>query len=50
MYNKLEFEEIVNRWKVEKKKQVKRSAYSTYYHVIHTSLLPAFGDKYDVTE
>lgn len=50
MYNKLEFEEIVNRWKVEKKKQVKKSAYSTYYHVIQTSLLPAFGDKYDVTE
>lgn len=50
MYNKLEFEEIVKLWKVEKRKQVKKSAFYAYVNTLNVHLLPYFGDHYDVTE
>lgn len=50
MKNKLTFKEISGLWLVEKKIYVKLSTYAAYALMLENHLLPAFGDRYEVTE
>jgi integrase len=42
--------EIIDLWKMDKKKYVKKSSYSAYMLLIENHLLPVFGDQYNIEE
>jgi integrase len=42
--------EIIELWQADKKQYIKKSSYSAYHILIANHLLPAFGNKTDVTE
>lgn len=42
--------EVINLWKADKKRYVKKSSFSIYVLLIENHLLPEFGDRYDVEE
>ncbi len=48
--NKKKISEIVELWKENKKKYVKKSSFATYSLLIENHLLPAFGEKFIVRE
>ncbi|MBP5566195.1 MAG: site-specific integrase [Bacteroidales bacterium] len=48
--NLLNFEELSDRWKNDKKNYVRLSSYSTYYTLLESHLLPAFGASTEVRE
>jgi len=46
----MEFLEIATEWKIEKKKYVKKSSYAAYALLVENHLIPAFGNKHQVSE
>lgn len=42
--------EVMELWKADKKQYVKKSTFSAYVLLTENHLLPAFGDKYEVSE
>jgi integrase len=46
----MEFLEIATEWKIEKKKYVKKSSYAAYALLVENHLMPAFGNKHQVSE
>lgn len=47
---KKQFSEVMELWKADKKQYVKKSTFSAYVLLTENHLLPAFGDKYEVSE
>jgi integrase len=50
MKERTKISEVIDLWKNDKKQYVKKSSYSAYMLLIENHLLPAFGDRYEVTE
>lgn len=50
MVERKNIRQIIDLWKLDKKQYVKKSTYSAYMLLIENHLLPAFGDKENVTE
>lgn len=47
---KKQLSEVMELWKADKKQYVKKSTFSAYVLLTENHLLPAFGDKYEVSE
>lgn len=50
MKQKKKLSDVINLWKTDKKKYVKKSSYSAYMLLLENHILPSFGEKDAITE